>query len=163
MPGFALLVVHGAVQVVAQQDRGQDERVGNVGGTGAQVLLNNLFKLAGVGTLGVARRDGRPEVVAQHELPAAGQALFADVGFAEDDLQVRVGVVLVEGGPEKGPNDAGTLDGAEGQAEFADHGDVVVVGVGDVVCGKRLGVFCAELQAGLLDIKLGHYSLPSQG
>jgi hypothetical protein len=145
VPRFALLVVHGAVEVMAEQDGRQDQRVGNVGGTGTQVLVDNLLELAGVGALGVARRDGRPKIVAQHELPPPGKALFADVGFAKDDLQVRVGVVLVERGPEKGPDDAGPLDGAERQAELADHSDVVVVGVGDVICGKRLGVLCAEL------------------
>ncbi|EPE05834.1 hypothetical protein F503_08365 [Ophiostoma piceae UAMH 11346] len=143
LAGSALLVVHGAVQLVAYDDGRQQDWVRRVGRARAEMLVDNLVKLARLGALGVARSYGSAEVVAQHELPATCEALFAHVRLAEHDVQVRVGVVLVESAPEKGSDNAGALNGAERQVELADHVDVVGVREGNVLRRERLGMFCS--------------------
>jgi hypothetical protein len=85
LAGVALLliVLHG--QVVAEDDDGQQQRVLDLGRARPQVL-DALDHVGRRRALGVARRDARAERVRQHELPAAGEAALADVGFAEDEF-----------------------------------------------------------------------------
>lgn len=67
-------------------------------------------------------------------------------GRSRTHTEVRVVVVLVKGAPKEGTDNAGALDGAEGEVHRPDHLLIGRMGQGDVVGGEGLAVLCILLQ-----------------
>lgn len=72
-------------ELVGEEDDGEEERVGDLEGAGLDVL-DCADERGGGGALCVGGCYGGLEGVGEHCFPAAGLALFADVGLAEDDF-----------------------------------------------------------------------------
>lgn len=72
-------------ELVGEEDDGEEEGVRDLEGAGLDVL-DCVDERRGGRPLCVAGRYGGLEGVGEHCFPAAGLALFADVGLAEDDF-----------------------------------------------------------------------------
>lgn len=120
---LALLDVRLRAHVVAEDDRGQQHRVADLRRARLEVA-HALDDVAARRALAEARRVAAAQRVREHQLPAPRQAFLAHVRLAEEDLQVGVRLVGVQGAPEEGPDGAAALDAPVGEMQRLDHLDI---------------------------------------